>query len=100
MPVTIDYHTHTDNSLDCKTSMPAMCQSAIASGLTEIAFTDHLNHHLLDIDLGYYDPERYFADIDACRRQFPQLTMRTGVEVGEPHRWWHKVIPLLEAYPY
>jgi histidinol-phosphatase (PHP family) len=96
----IDYHLHTHHSFDCKIPMAEMCAAAIDAGISEIAFSDHFNNHLLDIDLGYYDPERYFTDIERCRMQFPNLTIRTAVEVGEPHRWQRKLQPVLERYPY
>jgi histidinol-phosphatase (PHP family) len=96
----IDYHVHSDNSFDCKTPMEQMCARALTVGLAELAFTDHLNNHLLDIDLGYYDPERFFTDIERCQSQFPRLTIRAGIEVGEPHRWGEKILPVLESYPY
>jgi histidinol-phosphatase (PHP family) len=96
----IDYHVHTDNSYDSKTPMIEMCAQAVSLGVTEIAFTDHFNNHLLDIDLGFYDPKRYFDDIDFCRARFPMLTILAGIEVGEPHRWWRKARPVLESYPY
>jgi histidinol-phosphatase (PHP family) len=96
----IDYHVHSNNSIDCKVSMAQMCAQAVQSGLTEIAFTDHFNNHPLDLDLGYYDPERYFADLEHCRAEFPTLIIRAGVELGEPHRWGSKIIPVLERYPY
>jgi len=98
--VRVDYHVHTDNSYDCKTPMIEMCARAVQNGLSAVAFTDHLNNHLLDVDLGYYDPARYFDDIDYCRAKFPNLTILAGVEVGEPHRWHRKVQPILERYPY
>jgi histidinol-phosphatase (PHP family) len=96
----LDYHVHTDNSLDCKTPMQEMCQHAIAAGVTEIAFTDHFNNHLLDIDLGYYNPDRFFKEIEACRTQFPTLSILAGIELGEPHRWQRRIRPVIEQYPY
>ncbi len=96
----IDYHVHSDNSFDCKTPMDEMCRSAIERGISEIAFTDHLNNHLLDIDLGYYQAERYFADLERCRAQYPNLIIRAGIELGEPHRWGRKIAPILERYTY
>ncbi len=57
----IDYHVHTDNSLDCKVPMAEMCAYAARLGVSEIAFTDHFNNHLMDIDLGYYQADRYFT---------------------------------------
>ena len=95
-----DYHVHTDNSFDSKTSMVEMCAQALTQGITEIAFTDHFNNHLLDIDLGFYNPERFFRDIAYCRAEFPGLRIVAGVEIGEPHRWGRKIRPVLESYPY
>src|SRR5262245_14845946 len=95
-----DYHVHTDNSFDCRAPMADMCAAAIQAGVSEIAFTDHLNNHLMDIDLGYYNPDRYFDDLAYCRRQFPELIIKAGIEVGEPHRWADKALPILERYPY
>lgn len=95
-----DYHVHTDNSLDCQIPMIAMCEQALQLGVQEIAFTDHLNSHPLDLDLGFYDPVRYFEDIQFCRERFPQLKILAAIEVGEPHRWWARVRPILEAYSY
>lgn len=97
---TVDYHVHTDTSFDCQTPMLDMCYNAVSIGLHEIAFTDHFNNHLLDIDLGYYNPDRFFEDIEYCRAQFPKLTIVAGVEVGEPYRWEKKIRPVLERYPY
>jgi histidinol-phosphatase (PHP family) len=96
----IDYHVHTDNSFDCKIPMEQMCARAVEIGVTEIAFTDHFNNHILDIDIGYYNADRFFADIERCRAKFPRLTIRAGVEVGEPHRWTKRIRRVVENYPY
>ena len=96
----VDYHVHTDNSYDSKTPMLQMCERAVMVGVQEIAFTDHYNNHLLDIDLGFYQADRYFNDIELCRARFPQLTILAGVELGEPHRWYKKTQPVLARYPY
>ena len=100
MPNWVDYHVHTDNSRDCRTSMADMCAAALGRGVSEIAFTDHFNNHLLDVDAGLYQADRYFEQIENCRRSYPMLTIRAGVEVGEPHRWSRRVLPVLAAYPY
>ncbi len=95
-----DYHVHTDNSLDCSTPMIVMCERAIEQGIQEIAFTDHFNNHLLDIDLGFYDPKRYFEDVEFCRQRFPRLKILTAVEIGEPHRWQTRIQRTLAGYSY
>src|SRR5688572_11429267 len=100
MALLIDYHIHTDNSFDSRASMQSMCQRAVELGLSELAFTDHFNNHLLDIDIGYYNPDRFFEHIRICRQLFPTLRILAGIEVGEPHRWARKVQPVLAQYPY
>ena len=80
--------------------MAQMCASAVQAGVTEIAFSDHFNNHLLDIDLGYYNADRYFSEVERCRAKFPTLTIRTAIELGEPHRWGRKIQPVLDRYPY
>src|SRR5215813_9110612 len=100
MSAFMDYHVHTDTSFDCKTPMAAMCEQAVKHGITEIAFTDHLNNHMLDIDIGYYNPDRYFGELEVCRTLFPNLVIRAGVEIGEPHRWGQKILHIVERYPY
>lgn len=95
-----DYHVHTDNSMDCKFPMATMCEQALQAGVREIAFTDHLNHHLLDLDLGFYRADKYFADVEACRARYPDLKILAGIELGEPHRWWKRIAPIVDNYPY
>ncbi len=80
-----DYHTHTCFSCDSKTKMAAACEAAIARGLSEIAFTDHLDFGP-DDSRGYFRPAAYLAEIERCRAIYGgRLTIRAGVEVGEPH---------------
>jgi histidinol-phosphatase (PHP family) len=44
-----DYHVHTEFSVDCKVPMSDSCRAAIAAGVTEIAFTDHVDHQPADM---------------------------------------------------
>jgi histidinol-phosphatase (PHP family) len=84
-PYRQDYHIHTRFSADSEANMEAACQAAIARGISEIAFTDHL-------DFGPEDPSDYFraaeylAAIERCRAHHDgRLVVLAGVEVGEPH---------------
>jgi histidinol-phosphatase (PHP family) len=56
-----DYHVHTDFSVDCAIPMRTQCEAAVAAGVTEIAFTDHVDHEPADLGFGYYRPEAYLA---------------------------------------
>ncbi len=77
-----DYHVHTEFSVDCNAPMQASCEAAIAAGVTEIAFTDHVDHQPEDPGYGYYRIDDYFASLDAVREQFEgKLTILAGVEI-------------------
>jgi histidinol-phosphatase (PHP family) len=77
-----DYHVHSTFSVDCNIPMEASCRAAIAAGITEIAFTDHLDHIPSDPGYGYYRPDDYFRDVEAMRERFAgELTVLRGVEV-------------------
>ena len=77
-----DYHVHTTFSVDCTTPIDASCRSAIENGVTEIAFTDHLDSQPADMGFGFYQPSEYFAEIDRVRDLYrDQLVILAGVEV-------------------
>lgn len=97
-----DYHTHTNISCDSQATMAEMCQSALDHGISEIAFTEHFDGHPKDSCHMYYNPAQYFANIEAVRLEFAtsDLTIRAGVELGEPHRYGDVYAPVLERYPY
>ena len=80
-----DYHVHTKFSVDSEANMEAACQAAIARGISEIAFTDHLDFGP-DDSSGYFRATEYLAAIERCRaRNEGRLVVRAAVEVGEPH---------------
>jgi histidinol-phosphatase (PHP family) len=102
MTIPHDYHLHTLASCDSDATMRAMCHRALQCGLTEIAFTDHFDSKPEDDCAGFYDPDAYFAALDAARQTFVAqgLTIRAGVEVGEHHLFHAEQQPVLDAWPY
>ncbi|CAN5537901.1 histidinol-phosphatase HisJ family protein [soil metagenome] len=77
-----DYHVHTEFSVDCNAPMQASCEAAVAAGVTEIAFTDHVDHQPEDPGFGYYRIDDYFASLEVVRAQFEgRLTILAGVEI-------------------
>ncbi len=80
----MDYHLHTLHSMDGRQSVEELCASMAAKGVQEICLTEH-------IEPGHPDTEMdvppiwdvYFAEVAAAKRAFPQLTIRTGVEIGD-----------------
>lgn len=97
-----DYHMHSRNSCDSNATMAEMCAIALKRGLREIAFTEHYDLNPADQCPGFYDPARFFEQIDAARAEFaPQgLTIRAGVEAGEPHLYREAQQQVFERWPY
>jgi histidinol-phosphatase (PHP family) len=92
-----DYHIHTHNSVDSTAQLSAICEAAISRGLTEIAITDHADFGP-DDQPDYFHPVEYLAAIERCRTHFgDRLTIRAGVEMGEPHIFVQQLEDVLAA---
>jgi histidinol-phosphatase (PHP family) len=77
-----DYHVHSSYSVDCVVPMSESCRAAVAAGVTEIAFTDHVDHIPADPGFGYYRPDAYLRDIERVRERFSgALTVLRGAEI-------------------
>ncbi|MFI6076215.1 PHP domain-containing protein [Actinoplanes sp. NPDC051343] len=103
-----DSHVHSEWSWDTPVGdMERTCARAVSLGLPAVAFTEHLDHAALRIELAgpyasdhltalagpdgilvppAFDAVGYFAAIERCRARFPGLRILSGVEMGEPHR--------------
>jgi len=96
-----DYHVHTEFSVDCKIPIAQQCEAAIAMGITEIAFTDHIDHEPEDPGRGYYRAEAYFASLDDARRRYgDRLTILAGAEVDFNERIIDEVERFLGQHQY
>ena len=77
-----EYHTHTTNSPDSRVKMHEYCERAIATGIQEVAFTDHIDHDPAERTRGHNKYPAYQADIAACRAQYgDRLTILAAAEV-------------------
>jgi len=101
-----DGHVHSEWSWDAVAgSMERTCARAVEIGLPSIAFTEHADFTPWTL-LGVLPPgvradvtpdgvlvppvldaEGYLACLQRCRDRFPELRIRSGVELSEPH--WH-----------
>lgn len=97
-----DYHMHSRNSCDCSATMAQMCAAALERGLSELAFTEHFDLNPEDQCPGFYDPVSFFERIEVARAEFEPrgLTIRAGIEVGEPHLYRDAHLAVLSAWPY
>ncbi len=78
-----------------------MCQAALQRGLQEICFTDHVDWVAWDPTREYFKPGDYIAEIEQCRARFGgPLTIRAGLEVGEPPLVAADLTALLAAWPF
>lgn len=82
-----DQHVHTEFSWDAERGdMVASCAAALRLGLRSIAFTEHADFTAEARAAGSpVDIDTYLEAVDNCRRRFPDLRIRSGIELGEPH---------------
>jgi histidinol-phosphatase (PHP family) len=96
-----DYHVHTHFSCDAEASMERMCLAAIRVGVQELGFSDHFDLHPNEPFREYLDLESWWESYEVCKQKFSgELTLRAGVEVGEPHRYPRRVETLINAHPW
>ena len=115
-----DNHVHSEWSWDAAAgAMEATCARAVRIGLPSLSFTEHADFtnwtYGIDADIPDHwarhleqglllpprlDVEGYLACLERCRDTFPGLSIRTGVELGEPH--WHaaQAGSLLDSAPF
>lgn len=115
-----DDHVHSEWSWDAAAgAMEATCARAVEIGLPSLSFTEHADFtnwtYGIDADIPDHwarhleqglllpprlDVEGYLACLERCRDTFPGLSIRTGVELGEPH--WHaaQASSLLDSAPF
>jgi histidinol-phosphatase (PHP family) len=82
-----DFHLHTDFSADSQIKLRELVPHAIELGYSQIAITEHLD--LLPNELvnwGIPSITKYKAAIDAMRKQYSQIRIIFGIEVGDFHR--------------
>lgn len=76
-----DYHMHTRVSFDAHETGEAMAKAALAAGLKEICFTDHLDYDPLGkMGCLAFDQAAYNAEYDNL--EVPGLKIRRGMEFG------------------
>ena len=102
MNVPHDYHLHSNFSCDCKASMAEMCRSAVAKGIPEIGFTEHYDLHLDEPQRDWFRLDEWAAELERCRAEFAAegLTIRAGIEIGEPHLFQAEARAMLGRYPF
>lgn len=82
-----DHHVHSEFSGDCNTPMNKLIDKAISLGMKEIIFTDHLDLDYPSDEICFeIDVEKYIKKIDVHRKNYKEIEILSGVEIGyQPH---------------
>jgi len=102
-PTEIDYHVHSDLSVDAYDSIERMCERAIQIGLKEIVFTEHYDTDLLDEGYGFYNYRKSHQIVEQTRERFDdRLTIKLGVEVDYQPQYETRIADFLgdKTYDY
>ena len=99
-----DLHTHTLFSFDGDpaATVDAMCESAIAKGLTHLAITDHcdINGEIEGL-YAVLDKDAVFAAVNGAKAKYAdRLTVLFGIELGQATQYPAEARTLLQKYPY
>lgn len=85
----VDYHLHSNYSIDGKLDISEICRKAVELGIKEIAITDHVDLDWPDPDIIFDIPDlnAYIQNINLNQNIFKEsLTIKRGIEVGlQPH---------------
>jgi len=106
----VDYHVHSDYSIDAIGTIVEFCDRALKLGLGEICFTQHydleplerarLNGRLVPMDSDWLD--HYLDDVEKARDSYKGtgLKIKFGVEVGCNRRYLKEIEKTLKEYSF
>ncbi len=92
----IDYHIHTRASADGSGTVEEYCAAAEKNGYRELGFSEHLD---LDPALPHYntyDHAEATGAIEKAAAQYPDITLRTGIEVTYQPEFEGKIVAAIE----
>lgn len=97
----IDSHVHSVHSGDSAAGLREMCARAVEIGLSEIAFTEHLDFTPTDISYKALSYPVWLAEVNALREVFEgRLVIRAGVEVDYQDRYRSQIEDYLSTHEF
>jgi histidinol-phosphatase (PHP family) len=101
----VNYHIHSNYSADAVPTIRENCLKASELGFDEICITNHQEWpDMYNGDKRYYlsDSEWKHAigEIGHCRKEFPGLAIKLGVELGYMEGKEGEILRFLEKYPF
>lgn len=80
-PRLMDYHLHTAVTIDGNMNEVEACERALAMGIHEIAFTNHVMLNQPDYHISPASFLVHWENIQDCKKRYPHLTIRLGIEM-------------------
>jgi histidinol-phosphatase (PHP family) len=80
-PRQMDYHLHTAVTIDGIMHELEACERALALGIQEIAFTNHVMLNQPKYIISPASFIRHWENIQECQKRYPQLKIRLGIEM-------------------
>lgn len=103
----VDYHTHTTRCGHASGTMAEYVEAAIAAGLREIGFSDHIPMYWLPpeqrdpgIAMAMEELEAYVADVARLRERYREIPIRLGIEADYIPGREDELAKLLAPYPW
>ena len=97
----VNYHVHTTFSCDATATMREQCLRAVELGLTEVAFTEHLDLQPNEECYGYYNRDAYEAEFRRCEAEFGgSVKLLRGLEMTYQQEFHDQIVNWIKGYPY
>lgn len=99
-----NYHLHTNTSEDSNVEVDDYCKRAVELGFKSICITNH--HELPSLrknelySLTEDKLEKYYQDVLAARKKYPELEIGFGVEIGYVEGEEKQIKELIDSYPF
>ena len=78
----MDYHIHSTNSKDARSTIFDMCKKAVEMDIAEVGFSEHVDFEPKDWGFGYFNYDKYSSEINDARELFKKkLVIRKGIEI-------------------
>ena len=106
MPITADYHMHSNHSADSSANMEDMVVSAIEKGLSEICFTEHndMDYPIYpDIDKDFFtlDISSYKEELFSLKEKYKdKIEISFGIEVGMQNHISKENLEIIKAHDF
>ncbi len=108
MSITADQHVHSHHSGDSEARMEDIAEQAIARGLTELCFTEHVDLDYPDVGDPEITEETFLLDADAYHREYcevrdryaDRIRLSFGLELGMQPHLGQENTRFVQASPY